>query len=288
MIEKISGKLAVQEAFENNLFNNIDLWLYGRIEVISVYQNSPEQPWKPFWHVKDRQNEVYLSIFDKENTFDKKAPQQKLDADALIFWQQKVYILKKTEDDWQILPPFAILHPEWLWQLNTISDSDYSCSLKQAFDARNNYQGYYWKTNGSYIPVSPAEQQPITKEDLNYWRFETVNFGETVFLRDCEFYVWKYPQGNIYLQRLRDNYGPVAVHNVVEQAIYIYADKKSAFVDIDIDKSLTKYYQITSMEAFLYYITAHYGMELPRDKTYFTPRQIIEAVEAELNNRIFV
>lgn len=288
MIEKISGKLALQKAFEHNLLSTIDLWLYGKIEVISVYQNNPKQPWKPFWHVKDRRNEVYLSIFDKENTFDKSAPQQKLDNDALIFWQQHVYILKKSEDDWQILPPFAILHPEWLCQLNTASDSDCTCSLKQAFDARNNYQGYYWKTGGCYIPVSPAEQLPLTKEELYSWRFEKVDCGETVFLRDCEFYVRSYPQGNVYLQRLRDNYGPVAIHNVVKQAIDIYADKKSTLSDINIDKSLTKYYQITSMEAFLYYITAHYGMELPRNKTYFTPRQIIEAVEAELNNRIFV
>lgn len=288
MIEKISGKLAAQEAFEHNLLPVIDLWLYGRIEVISVYQNNPEQPWKPFWHVKDRQNEVYLSIFDKENTFDKSTPQQKLETDALIFWQQKVYILKKTEDDWQILPPFAILHPEWLLQLTINSETEYFCSLKQAFDAQNNRQGYYWKTAGSHIPLSPAEQQPITKEKLNHWRFETVECGKTVFLRDCQFYVQKYPQGSFYLQRLRDNYGPVAIHNVVKQAIDIYRDKKSSFLDINIDKSLTKYYQIRSMEAFLYYITVHYGMELPRDKSYFTPRQIIEAVEAELNNRIFV
>lgn len=291
MIEVLSGKKAIEKAFQQYGFQMINIWLHGKIEVVAIYQkDNPNEPWKHFWHAKDKTNEVYISIFDIDNNFDKSAPQKILQDGDIIWHQKKPYVLRLKGDDWLIAPPFAILHPEWLLQLS--EDKSQTIYLVEAFDAPESGHGYYWKIPSlGFIPLSPASEETLSQEQYSRWRFEKQDVGiAKVHLHDCELHLEKNNDGQVSLQRILDDYGAVGIAAFLQNAINLYSENSDNFKEIDQDKNLVKDYQISSntMELLLSYLDNHYGMTLPRDKTYFTPRQLADAISAELNNRFFV
>lgn len=291
MIEVLSGKKAIEKAFQQYGFQMINIWIYGKIEVVANYQkDNPNEPWKHFWHAKDKTNEVYISIFDIDNSIDKSAPQKILQDGELIWHQNKPYVLRLKDDDWLIAPPFAILHPEWLLPLS--EDKSQKIYLVEAFDAPESSCGYYWKIPSlGFIPVSPATEETLSQEQYKAWLFEKQDIGiAKVHLHDCKLHLEKNKDDQVYLQRIRDDYGPVGIVALLKDAINLYSENSDNFEEIDQDKNLVKNYQIPSntMELLLSYLDNHYGMTLPRDKTYFTQRQLATAIGTELNNRFFV